>query len=208
MTAQPPTCLDETRHVPTFIRERFTDLAQKVRYRELRTRIWTRLLKEDERQRVMQSDVQGSMVQIWSWAKNVSLDRAVIDLARKLGFLLLDEDQQLLEYIEPQEQVAAAPAVDTRPSYRNGELWLGENLICELRRRAGSKTKKEILFEAFEDAGWPEVIASPFRKKDQAYVYKAVQDANDAVGLCFHSACSGTKIWWEIVDPNGTDCAP
>jgi len=201
MVAQPPTHPRETRQAPTFIRERFTDLAYKVRYPELRKRIWTQLLTEEECQRVLHSNVQDDMVQIWSFVKNVSLERAVIDLARKLGFLFPDEDQQLLEYVEPQKQIPDPPAGDAMPSYRDGKLWLGNECICTPCSRAGGKTRKEILFMAFEKAKWKKVIKNPFKKKDRQSVYKALQDANSIGVLRFRAVRGASHISWEIVEP-------
>jgi hypothetical protein len=51
------------------------------------------------------------------------------------------------------------------------------------------------------------VIASPFGSKDQEYVHKAVQDANDVAALRFRSLCGGTQIGWEFGNQKGESCA-
>jgi hypothetical protein len=201
MIAQPPCRPNEPRQVPTYILERFTELKSKVRYPELRARAWNRLLTEDERQRVLKKDLGSDIVRIWSYAKNVSLDRAVIELARKLNFLFPDEDQELLAYVEPHALASVVSTQQDMPSFHDGKLWLGDRVICRPRRRRGDGSRKEILFKAFQNANWKKVIENPYHNKDEDYLYKALQDANQGVdGLRFASLRRAAEIEWEFVE--------
>ena len=84
----------------------------------------------------------------------------------------------------------------------NRELWVGDELVKRLDRRA---TKQMLILDQFAKHGWPETVANPFLNRPNANVgqlYSTLQNLNRNQLMCsvrFGSRKGGNAIGWEIV---------
>jgi hypothetical protein len=173
------------KEIPARIQQRFTELKSRVSVLPILTRVGQRFFSEMPNWNEVADKFNWNIVRIWAHLKNVSPERAVIEIAHKTNFLWPDEDQELLAAFEscvathallpddgqqqlaaigPREVIAAESITEQRPSFRDGKLRLGDNVICTTRLRKGAGSKSEIIFQAFENANWAKEIDNPLLK--------------------------------------------
>jgi len=155
-------------------------------------RLWTRVLTEEDRQRLggnlEESYPRLGTAGMWMELHGVSAERAVIEVARELGFLNEQTANWLLKAVGEEVPVPFSP---DRPSWHaeSGLLRLGPNVVRQVRVMAEPSNVQRIL-DAFQAAGWPARIEDPLpNAPDQQRLHQAVFSLNEGLdGLRFKKA--------------------
>ena len=81
---------------------------------------------------------------------------------------------------------------------KSGELRLGDRVLRKLKRGAPSQMK---VLKAFEEAGWPQLIPSPFSSIEFKSKNDTLYDLNrGTTGIEFFSEGDGQRIGWRKKD--------
>lgn len=174
--------------------ERFQDLVRKVRLPQSEGLVWRELLTVDERRLAEKSKSMGpDIISIWSGVKGVTSERALVDLAKLLGYLHPDEGQFLMRTCG---QTDGEPR--PRPRFHEGKVLLGDRVVRSVKLYRVKESKVEVLFNAFEGSDWSNVIPNPFpADSDDQYVYRAVNLANkNLAGIRLEVRRGGEEIAW------------
>lgn len=189
-------------------RELNPKVAQELQTQSLRikppvaaTRLWERVLTERERQQL-----GGSLdacyprlgtAGMWMRIRGVSLERAVIEVARELGFLDQPTATWLLREVGeelPRSPSASLPAWDRK----SGTLRLGKRIIRRVRVMKQPSNIQQIL-DAFQAAGWPTRVANPL-SLGQQQLHESLRSLHRGLKkLRFRSQEGGQAITWERV---------
>ena len=184
------------------------EVAQELQTQSLRikppvaaTRLWERVLTEQDRQQL-----GGSLEQcyprlgtagMWMQIRRVSLERAVIEVARELGFLDQPTANWLLREVGeelPRSPSASLPAWDRK----SGILRLGKHTIRRIRVMKDPSNIQQIL-DAFQAAGWPARIPNPL-SLGQQQLHESLRSLHWGLKkLRFRSQEGGRAITWERV---------
>jgi hypothetical protein len=164
-------------------------------------RLWERVLTAEDRQRLggdlalCYTRLRGT-AGIWMELRGVSYERAIIEVARGLGFLRDRNAEWLLREIREE------PAPPTDPSCPiwdpgKGELRLGGGVIRKVRVMAQPTNVQRIL-NAFQAAGWPSRIDDPLSGRlDQQRLHQAVISLNKGLAaIRFHVQEGGQAVTW------------
>lgn len=162
-------------------------------------RLWDRVLSPEERER-LGGDLQQcysrlGTVGMWTELRGVSPERAVVDVARELGFL--DEPTAKWLLRETGEQAPSSRSGEV-PSWdpERGELRLGNRIIRRVRIMAGPSNIQQIL-DTFETEGWPGRIDNPLTYGRQQ-TYQALRSLNTRLeAIRFHAQKGGRVIVWK-----------
>ena len=162
--------------------------------------MWRRLFTESDRQQ-LDDDLETSWkklgtVGMWMQVRDVSLERAVIDIAHGLGLMSEQTVRWLLR--ELGEEMSDAPPCDIRPVWdaTTGELWFDHRLIRRVRITQTPSNIQQIL-DAFEAAGWPHRIDNilPYGPEQ---LHQALRSLNSSLKeIRFRSQKSGEAVVWE-----------
>ena len=171
---------------------------------QIATRVWNVLLNDEERNRL--GDLQcafdrGGSVWIWAEAKQISIDRATIDLARWFGMSDFHY-REIMAVIAPDE-VGALNVPVGRPVWNRklGELSLGGKVI---RRISGLQRATKIvpILDAFEANRWPVSIdIAKIRTSDVDELGQTVRSLNRGLDdILFGRDGSGSGVRWRVRD--------
>src|SRR5687767_10297316 len=189
----------DQQQTPSWVTRRLEYLEANVQ--SVAPRVWSRILTEDQRQRVRSStSLQGhhSMADVWADLRYISRSEAVIDLARKTNFLLPDEGNLMLQYLGVAYAAANDGARHDRPSLdEGGNLWLADKVIRKVKLCGKHPTRTEELLNAFQKQGWKPVIDNPFLDENPELIHKAVQRTNKGLKrIRFRALHGGKRVAW------------
>ena len=163
-------------------------------------RMWRRLFTEEDREK-LGGELQTSWprlgtVGLWVQARGVSVEQAVIDVARGLDVMSEQTARWLRRELGLESENAAAPS--DRPIWRaeTGELRLGDLVIRRVRVLRQPSNIQQIL-DAFQAAGWPSRIPNnlPY---GQEQLHQALRSLNTSLQtIRFRAQQGGTAIIWE-----------
>ncbi len=188
--------------IPAKIRDTIEELQGKVARPQWASRIWDKLLTERERQK-LGGDLEkclntlGSTVHIWMKAKDVSLLRAIADLAKRLGFIIdMDYEWILREIGETDDR--ADTQVRPRWNRDRGELSFQGTIARKLRSINIAKNIVTIL-DTFEVEGWPDRIDDPLpKRRDSQRLRETIANLNKNLHyLRFRADGTGQGVVWE-----------
>jgi hypothetical protein len=163
-------------------------------------RLWERVLTAKERKRLGRELAScyrrlGGTAGMWMELHGVPYERAVIDVAYKLGFLRDSDRRWLLREIG--EDIP--PPSPDRPHWKpeTGQLRFGDRVIRRVRVMARPSSIQRIL-DAFQTAGWPSSIDDPVAQgKHPEQVRQIVHFLNEGLdGMRFHVQKGGQAITW------------
>jgi hypothetical protein len=143
---------------PWTLDQELRELASAIRVPFIVDRIWNTLFTEEERLVIAANDTIGpDIIDIWSNVRGVSVQGAVVELAREVNLHSEADARRFLRALGK----AATPA-DVKPSWDNstGVLRLGECTIKRVRRRKAATNISRIL-DAFQEECWPPQILDP-----------------------------------------------
>lgn len=142
-------------------------------------------------------------VGIWMQLKRVSQPRAIVELARELGFLHESKARRLLRELGENESLPSAEPLD-RPVWDNetGELRLRGEVIRKVRLNRNPTNIQRIL-DAFHEEGWPSRIDSPLPGGvDPKKLQEAVRTLNQSLtAIEFHVQEGGQAVRWTHLKP-------
>lgn len=161
-------------------------------------RMWRRLCSEGDRE-LLGGDVEEAYqshgtVGMWMEARNVSLERATIEVARGLNLMSEETAGWLLR--ELGEEDTTAPPSDPVWYPDRGELRLGNRLIRRVRMTR-HPTNIRLIIDAFEEAGWPARLDNPlgYGKKE---LYETLRNLNNNLKVIrFRAQEDGEAVVWE-----------
>lgn len=162
-------------------------------------RLWQVVLSEGERERLGNTleecyERLGGTLGMWMKLQDVSKERAVIDLARALGFL---DEPTCSWLLREMSEYTDAPASADRPSWdpSSRELrWQGRVIRrCQVRQ---PPTSIQEVLDAFQHAGWKKRIANPLRLGSEQ-LHQTLRSLNHGLKkISFHAQGGATKITW------------
>lgn len=123
----------------------------------------------------------------------ISPERAIIEIALRLGFMTAETQQWLLE-----ELGESSDTTDSRPQPRwsrnSGRLEIDGKLARQVNMdRAPTITR---VLDRFESEKWPECVRNPIESVDGQAIYNAVRSLNSGLtGMQFHA--NAGHICWE-----------
>jgi hypothetical protein len=185
------------------VAEELTTQALRVEPWVSADRLWTRVLTEEDRQclggNLEECYPRLGTAGMWMELRGVSAERAVIEVARELGFLTEQTAQWLLR--EVGEEVPGQSSPD-HPSWHSerGELRLGVDVIRSVRVMAEPSNIQRIL-DAFQAAGWPARIDDPLPNgPDQQRLHQVVLSLNEGLeAVRFHVQEGGQAVTWKRI---------
>jgi hypothetical protein len=193
--AEPP------RPIPCTLDQKLQDLAQRVRITVIQHRIWNDMFTEEERQVIAANDTMGpDIIDIWSKFREVSVQHAVVDLAREMSFLSAPDASRLLA-----ELGETATPIDVKPIWdkSTGKIRLGG---CTIKRvhKPNLATNISRILDAFQEEGWPPQIIDPLpeikelKQTPKQRLHEAVKSLNHKLTLVrFHTDGTGEGVFWE-----------
>jgi hypothetical protein len=158
-----------------------------------------RLTESDERQIEARFKAEEDLVDVWSRFKNVSLPRAVVDLASAVDLISTGERSSLLRQIgeDDQQRNAALPYWNREA----GHLWFGGEIVRTVRGEIVAPDVHAILDE-FQAEGWRERVANPLKNKDAQKLREAIRSLNKGLAVLFFRADgSSSGIVWQLRTP-------
>ena len=159
-------------------------------------RLWDRVLTADDR-RQLGGDIEDcysrlGTVGMWMEARQVSSQRAVVEVARELGFLDETTSRWLLREIGDEPPEPGRPFWD--PS--TAELRLGNELIRCVRVMKQKSNIQRIL-DAFQARRWPPRIDNPLAG-GQEQLHQTLRSLNrGTTGIRFRAQEGGNAVTWE-----------
>jgi hypothetical protein len=171
-------------------------------------RVWERLLSDADR-RLAGGDIDvafsdGGAIGLWSRLRGVSRNRALVELAERLGFLgRADAAWLLRELGEPSEappaQSSESRLTATIPRWDQESRQLFFEGVC-VRKIASLTQASNItrILDAFEEQSWPPRIDDPLPGgRDQTRLHATIASLNERLSAIeFHGDGSGEGIEW------------
>jgi hypothetical protein len=181
------------------LRERFDEAAGRIRPFASASLMWHLLLNREQREEVggnlKKAFRRFGTAGIWMQVNNVSEGRAIVEIARGIGFLEEPIAQRLL--IEMGEADAVAP--NRRPEWNRdrGELSFRGEVVRTVR--VGVATNVVQILARFHFNGWPDRIDNPWPSSDDPKTARnAVGSLNRGLAeIRFRMDGSGNGIVWE-----------
>lgn len=163
--------------------------------------LWQRVLTERERKRLggdlQQSFAKLGTVGMWRRVRGGSKVRAVIDVARALGFLYPSNYDWLLREIR--EKPTKTRDARDRPTWdkSSGELRFRGNVIRTVRIVANPSNVQKIL-DAFQAVNWKQEINNPLLLGQQQ-LHQALRSLKANLnGIRFQSRMGAQSITWVV----------
>lgn len=167
-------------------------------------RVSDRLFTEEDRQR-LGGDLEacwrrlGSNKRMWMEARNVTVERAIIDIAEGLNLLDVGTARWLRRELQLEDDPAVPPTV-SHPSWNaeRGELRLENRVIRRVRvMRTASNIQR--IVDAFEAAGWPNRVDNPL-SLGQQQLHQTLLHLNSGLDeIRFRAQEGGNAVVWERV---------
>ena len=163
-------------------------------------RLWRRLLTAEDRRRLggsLESAYQRlGTARMWQEARGVSLERAVVDVARGVGRM----SEATARWLSRELALDDPPPPADRPIWHpeKGKLCFGSRVIRRVRMMRNPSNIQQIL-DAFQGAGWPSRIDNPLGT-DQQRLHQALRSLNGSLEMIrFRSQEGGGAISWERI---------
>jgi hypothetical protein len=160
--------------------------------------VYERLFTAADRRRVPEEEIgQRHIVNVWAELRNLSLDRAALEIGRKLDMLTPATYDWLLRELGEQGPAAGAADYPAWDRDRRTLSFKGE-VVRSIRSVTVAKHVTTIL-DAFENRGWPRRIDDPLPGyADKQRLREAVANLNVGLtGIRFYSDGSGKGIIWQ-----------
>lgn len=140
----------------------------------------------------------GGTAGMWAVAKEVSRERALVDIAYVLDWLETAKCEWLLEVIGEK----TATVIKPRWNNATGELWFDGQLVRKVANMAKAKNVVAVL-NACEENGWPERFADPITSgKGSDTRRRIIQSLNDGLSrIRFVCIGDGETFGWEVRPP-------
>lgn len=140
----------------------------------------------------------GGTAGMWAKAKEVSRERALVDIAYALDWLETAKCEWLLEVIGEKASTVI------KPQWNNttGELWFDGELVRKVANMAKAKNVVTIL-NTCEENGWQERFADPITSgKDSDTRRRVLESLNKGLKrLRFVCNGDGQTFSWKVLDP-------
>jgi len=197
---QPTLTFKNGRPVPKDLAEKFYEAFLRIKAGAVAIRMWERLFTEEDRER-LGGDLDECFSRLgtasmWAQAKGVSMERAVIDVARGLELMSDQTANWLMRELRLEDPGTTAQA--DRPFWdaAQGKLKFGRRVIRSIRVMKNPSNIQRIL-DAFHRAGWPTRIENPL-SLGQQQLHEAIRSLNRGLKrICFRSQEGGQAIIWE-----------
>lgn len=190
-------------------RSRLWDLYYKFLDPNTAENIWFQLLTLEERAKLGSLseayEIKGRGISIYARAKNVSLEAAIVELTRHMGFPEIDYlylSQELSHFTG--EQISPLVSVpEEKPKWypdRN-ELWFQGECVRSVNGRTIATNLHPIL-DVFEEEGWPSRIDDPLPNgPDSERLRSTVYTLNRGLqSILFRADGAGEGIRWERLE--------
>ena len=159
-------------------------------------RLWERVLSEDDKLQ-LGWDLHASYerlgtVRMWMETHHVSFTRAVVEVAREIGFL----DEPTYRWLS--RKIGDEPPQPGKPFWdiSTGELRLGKKVIRRLRVMHNPSNIQQILDE-FQLLLWPSRIDNPL-DSDPEKLHQTLRSLNQGLKkIRFHAQESANAVTWE-----------
>jgi len=201
---QPTLTFKNGRPVPKDVAEKFYEAFLRIKAGAVAIRMWERLFTEEDRKR-LGGDLEECFsrlgtARMWAQAKGVSMERAVIDVARGVELMSDQTANWLMRELKLEEIDAGGNAAGTSevPEWDaiRGELRFGGHVIRRIRLMNQPSNIQRIL-DAFEDSHWSVRIDSPLHRGQQQ-LHEALRFLNQGLkAIRFRSQEGGKAIVWE-----------
>jgi len=173
--------------------------ARRLSGPDIAHQVWTRLLTDAERQQLGDLESQysdGGAVGIWTRAKSIRVEHAVIELSRKFG--LPDATYHWLrrEMGSPvEDHTPRVPGWDSESSV----LRLDDKVIRRISRRARNMIA---ILNTFEECGWPPRVDNPLSgPSDSTRLADAVRRLNSGLDqIRFSRDGTGEGVTWSYCE--------
>ncbi len=197
---QPTLTFKDGRPVPKDVAEKFYEAFLRVKAGAVAIRMWERLFTEEDRER-LGGDLDTCFAELgtarmWARAKGVSMEQAVIDVAR--GLELMSEQTANWLMRELKIEAPGATAHTDRPYWdaAQGKLRFGGRVIRTIRVMKNPSNIQRIV-DAFQRAGWPTRVKNPL-SRGQQQLHEALRSLNQGLKrIGFRSQKGGQAIIWE-----------
>lgn len=184
------------------VAEALANAAGKIRLPMTVRRIWQRLLTQEERDRVEGDPMIGpDIIDIWAGLRGMSMELAVVDLARRA---------QILPQIDCDWLATAVGGTDRDHCPRDlpewdrsvRELRLGGTVVKRIRSISVARNVVAIL-DALQESGWPRQMDDPLPEgRNQRRLHETVKSLNSNLQrLRFRADGTGAGFTWDYVRP-------
>lgn len=192
------------REISPDLRQELSELRQKLRTPAAFLLAWKRILTEGDREQ-LGNNVEDlghteDLIEYWMRWRNLSRERAILDLGLKLNLLAEADHRRLLEAFGGKHR--PLPGKGKRPIWDREarELRFEGRVIRRLRSLKVARNVVAIL-DTFEASGWQGQIANPL---DTAIAPERLHDAvyslnKGLAGIAFHVEGDGARISWRRV---------
>ena len=176
----------------------------RVENRPASLRLWSRVYSHSDKQRlggdmVASYQARGNVAS-WMLLHSVSGERAVAELALKLGFISQTTLEWLLEALG--ESPALATVSSDVPEWKGdvGELRYGGNIVRRVKSPCNARNIV-IILDAFQSAGWPQRILDPLNGgRDSQRLREAIRNLNAKLQqIVFRADGNGNGVIWDRV---------
>ena len=135
---------------------------------------------------------------MWAIAKEVSRERAIVDIAYALDWLETAKCEWLLEVIGEQ----AATVIKPQWNNTTGELWFDGELVRKVANMTKAKNVVAIL-NTCEENGWPQSFADPITSGKGNKTRQRVLESVNTGLTRIHFVCNGdgNTFSWKVLDP-------
>jgi len=140
----------------------------------------------------------GGTAGMWAIAKEVSRERAIVDIAYALDWLETAKCEWLLEVIGEQASTVI------KPQWNNttGELWFDGDLVRKVANMTKAKNVVAIL-NTCEENGWPQSFADPITSGEDSDTRRRVLESLNKGLKRLRFVCNGDgrTFSWKVLDP-------
>lgn len=181
-------------------RKAINQASLRVRGQSAYSRFWLRALTAAERIKLgddmeLSWGRQPCSINLLCKLREWTAERAIVEIAHKIGFMDVAEYEWLLEVIGDSSATGSVSKSIPTWNRKNGRLEL-EGTLCRKVLVAKATTIVPVL-DAFEDAGWPPAIEYPNESVDPQQIHQSVISLNtNLTGLRFNA--QGDQVCWQL----------
>jgi hypothetical protein len=187
--------------LPASDRKKIDELEKQVQRNAVAIVIWENHFSPAERKE-LGNDIylawkqKGRTAGMWAAVREVSRERAIIDIAYALDWLDTKTRTQLLKAIGDDATAGGKP----RWIARTCELWFEGEIVRRVRNPAKAAHVVRILAE-FEQSNWPHRVDDPVTSGgDSSRRRRAIESLNKGLTrIRFACAGDGTSYSWEVI---------
>jgi hypothetical protein len=187
--------------LPQEYQELLQSIESHARKVEWAMTVWNRYFTEAERKELGGDPYEawkrnGGTVGMWAVVREVSRDRAAVDIAYALDWVDTRTCGKLLEAIGEKQ----ASAITPRWIKRSGELWYDGEVIRKVANQAKAKNIVAIL-DACEESNWPQSFADPVTSGgDSGQRRRTIESLNKGLKrIKFACGGDGESFTWAVV---------